>query len=31
MLQKLLNLGLVEIGSDDSRFEKIEAAADAGS
>ena len=26
MLQKLLNLGLVEIGSDDSRFEKIEAA-----
>ena len=26
MLQKLLNLGLVEIGSNDSRFEKIEAA-----
>ena len=26
MLQELLNLGLVEIGSDDSRFKKIEAA-----
>ena len=29
MLQELLNLGLVEIGSEDSRFEKMQAAADA--
>lgn len=29
MLQELLNLGLVEIGSDDSRFEKMQAAASA--
>jgi hypothetical protein len=26
MLQELLNLGLVDIGSDDSRFEKMQAA-----
>ena len=26
-LQELLNLGLVDIGSDDSRFEKIQSAA----
>ncbi|NOY92017.1 MAG: hypothetical protein GXP55_12540 [Deltaproteobacteria bacterium] len=29
MLQELLNLGLVHIGSDDSRFEKMQAAANA--